>query len=230
MSKFKNPILFGAVLFISVLAYSAIIFIAIENRTSQFWIAYLFTLVAFLLQIPAFLISFGKGQSLKKIFLGLPIDALSSIYLFIQIILSLVIAFAPSFNIKIAAVLSILLLAVYLILLIITFMTKEVIEKVEDKVASKTSFIKALVVEVEIIENNTEDSILKKKLRELEDTIKYSDPMSHESLGILENKIESKVVELSDLILDHQHDDASMMIDTITGLFIERNKKTKALK
>lgn len=229
MSKIKSPLLFGAILLIAIAAYSAIMFITVESYTSQFWVAYLFTLVAFFLQVPAFILSFGKNQSIKKIFFGLPIDALSSIYLAIQVILSLIIAFLPSFNIKIAAVLSFLSLAVYLALLILAFMTRDIIERVEDRIAPQKSFIKLLVVEVELMKNKTDDSLIVKKLKELEETIKYSDPMSHESLGILENKIESKVAELSELI-GFQNDDALILINEITGLFLERNNKTKEMK
>ena len=114
-------------------------------------------------------------------------------------------------------------------MLILAFMTRDIIERVEDRIAPQKSFIKLLVVEVELMKNKTDDSLIVKKLKELEETIKYSDPMSHESLGILENKIESKVAELSELI-GFQNDDALILINEITGLFLERNNKTKEMK
>lgn len=230
MRRFKTPALFGIVLLISMIAYSLILFIAVTDKSTNFWVGYGFTILAFLFQIPTYFLAFNKKSELKDVFLGFPIDALSSIYLAIQIVVGLVIVFVPQLNIKVGLIICILLLAGYGILLISTYMARELVVDVEEKVKNKTFYLKALLTDVEILESKTEDMLLKRKIKALADTIKYSDPMSHDSLGTIESKIESKIAELIKLSGSANSETAITKIEEIENLFVERNKKCKALK
>jgi len=226
----KNPALLGIILFVAMLAYSLILFIAVNDKNANFWIGYSFTIVAFLLQIVTDVPLLYNKNSLKDIFFGIPMEELGSIYLIVQLILGFIIIFVPNFNTTLAIVLNIIVLAVFFVVLISSFIAKDVIVKVDEKVQQKTFYIKSLLSDVEIINSKTEDPVLRKSLKSLEDTIKYSDPMSHDSLNTIENKIELKVSQLGGIIENGKAEDSKALINEIELLFVERNKKCKVLK
>mgnify|MGYP001295634736 CR=1 FL=1 len=238
MKPNKNPILLGTILLITVLAYSFAIFMLATDKGANFWIGYSFTILAFLLQLLSFVLTFSNKETLQRktmrtqhrMFLRLPIQDLAIRYLIVQLFLGLVITFLPQFNTTLAIVLSIIVLAVFLVLLISTYIASDAIISVDKKVGQKTFYIKSQLAAVEHMHTKTEDPVLKKLLRSLEDTIKYSDPMSHDSLAVLENEIETKVAQLGEVIGFGKTEESKILVNEIVGLFEERNKKCKLMK
>lgn len=225
----KNPALLGLVLFIAMLTYSLILFIVVDDRNTNFWLGFGFTIVAFLLQVVADMYAI-KSTKVKDVFMGLPIEEVGTIYLLIQIVLGITIIFIPIFNTTLAIVLSILVLAAFLIVFILLVVSKDVIENVDAKVRPKTNFIKLLLVDVELLRMKIEDPILKKQMKSLEESIVYSDPMSHGSLITVENMIEAKVAQLTEINDGGNLDNLKVLIREIELLIAERNMKCKALK
>ena len=69
-----------------------------------------------------------------------------------------------------------------------------------------------------------QDADTKKALEQLAEKIRFSDPMSHEQLAELENKIFIDIASLKNT------SDKTALISEITLLLNERNKKCKILK
>ena len=61
-------------------------------------------------------------------------------------------------------------------------------------------------------------------LKKLAEKVRFSDPMSHDILGELESRISDKVEEMKTVT------DKKVLIEEVTTLLTERNKKCKILK
>ena len=100
------------ILAIMLAAYLVLAFVIPFVKTAVFWLALVFTLAAFGLQLYVLKLSFEKGLDARSKFYGFPIARVASVYLIIQIVLSFLFmalaAFCPAW---IAAVVFVLLLA-----------------------------------------------------------------------------------------------------------------------
>ena len=88
-----------------LVAYNLAVFVLPVPRTGSFWIAYIMTILAFLLQFGGNYAAYKSGFTLKSAFLGLSVERLGGLYLLIQLVWSAtVMAFLPSAPIPAAVV------------------------------------------------------------------------------------------------------------------------------
>ena len=94
----------------------------------------------------------------------------------------------------------------------------------DNKVAVKRQFIKNLQIEVEMLAETETNSEIKQKLNELAKKIRLSDPMSNESLSVLEDELTAKVSAIE------RSSDKMSAIQEAETLLLKRNKKVRSLK
>lgn len=220
----KNKGMAYAVLAIAFVLFNVIAFAIPTEKTTTFWIAYVFTAVAFASQILIWKIAFKITATLKSKFLGIPLISVGITYLIIQIIaFSIFMAFpiAPSW---VAIVVCTLLLGVSVICLIGTETGREEINRVEEKVEKNAFYIKSLQLDVEMLASAETDDDTKAALTKLAEKIRFSDPMSNEALADLELEIAKRVKELKTA------ENKAGIIKVINSLITERNEKIKLLK
>lgn len=211
-------------------AYNVIVFVLPIPKTASFWAAYIFTTVAILLQIGISYIAFKNDNKLKSIFLGLPTANVGGIYLFLQLVWGAIVMAVSFITPAVEVVVSVVLLGWCLTSVIMTSVSRDVIVSIDEKVKEKTNFIKINQIAVEMLIGKTEDADLKKKLTDLRDAIRYSDPMSDASLSKLEGQIETQIIDLNKALLTGKNDVAFNLVSNINNILIERNMMTKTLK
>lgn len=209
---------------IAFVLFNVIAFAVPTAKTATFWIAYVFTAVAFASQIAVWKLAFKDGDTLKSKFLGIPLISVGTIYLIVQIIAFAIFMAYPTAPAWAAVVVCALILGVSAICLIGTDVGKEEIVRVEKKVEKKVFYIKALQVDVEMAAETEADAGTKTALLKLAEKLRFSDPMSNEALAELEAEIADKVKELKTA------ENKQKIIDELNLLLTERNKKTKLLK
>ena len=109
---------------------------------------------------------------------------------------------------------------------ILTETSVEYVAQVENKINPKVYYIKSLQADVEMIADNVNDPSLKKQISDLAERIRFSDPMSNDSLSSLERQISDAVIRLKST----PDDDKGSIVSLIDQLLTERNKKCKILK
>lgn len=220
----KNKGMAYAVLGIFFVIFNVIAFAIPTAKTATFWVAYIFTLIAFVMQPFIWKFAFKDTDTLKSKFLGIPLISVGVIYLLVQIVavaVFMAFSFVPSW---IAIVVCILILGVSAVCLIGTETGREEINRIEHKVSKKVFYIKSLQIDVEMLAKAEVDADTKIALTNLAEKIRFSDPMSDELLAELEAKIRNKFEELK---LAEQK---ATIINELTLLIEERNKKCKLLK
>ncbi len=220
----KNKNMAYAVLGIAFMLFNVIAFAIPTTKTSTFWIAYVFTAGAFASQIAIWKFAFKGADTLKSKFLGIPLISVGITYLVIQIIAFAIFMALPLTATWIAIVVCALILGISAICLVGTDTGKEEISRVEEKVEKKIFYIKSLQVDVEMLAIAETNTDTKAALTKLAEKIRFSDPMSNETLVELEAEITAKVKELKTA------ENKLEIITIIDSLITERNKKAKILK
>lgn len=220
----KNKGMAYAVLGIAFVLFNVIAFAVPTAKTATFWIAYVFTAVAFASQIVIWKFAFKGADTLKSKFLGIPLISVGITYLIVQIIAFAVFMALPLMASWVALVVCALILGISAICLIGTETGREEVGRVEEKVEKKVFYIKSLQVDVEMLASAERDADTKAALTKLAEKIRFSDPMSNESLADLEAEITTKVKELKTA------ENKAEIITVLDSLITERNKKAKLLK
>jgi len=220
----KNKGMAYAVLAIAFVLFNVIAFAVPTAKTATFWIAYVFTAVAFASQIAIWKFAFKGADTLKSKFLGIPLISVGITYLIVQIIVFAVFMAMPLTASWIALVVYALILGVSAICLIGTETGREEVVRVEEKVEKKVFYIKSLQVDVEMLASAERDTDTKAALTKLAEKIRFSDPMSNEVLADLEAEITAKIKELKTA------ENKAEIIIVLDSLITERNKKAKLLK
>lgn len=213
-----------AVLVIAFALFNVVTFVIPTEKTATFWVAYAFSVIAFALQIAVWEFVFKGADTIKSKFLGIPLFSVGFRYLVIQVVAFAIFMVFPALPTWIPVVVCSLILGVSAICLIETETGREQINHVEEKVEKKVFFIKALQVDVELIAETETDPAIKEELINLAEKIRFSDPMSDESLREIEIEISNKIKELK------FSENKKPFIATISALLSERNKKVKILK
>lgn len=220
----KNKGMAYAVLAIAFVLFNVIAFSVPTVKSATFWVAYVFTAVAFASQIAIWNFAFKGTDTLKSKFLGIPLISVGITYLIVQIIVFVIFMALPLTASWIAIVVCALILGISAICLIGTETGREEINRVEETVEKKVFYIKELQVDIEMLASTETDSDTKVALTKLADKIRFSDPMSNEVLVDLEAEITAKVKELKTA------ENKAEIITVLDSLITERNKKAKILK
>lgn len=223
MKSKKNIILVIALLFI---AFNVIAFATPSQLSLGFWFAYAFTVIAFAIELFMWLRFFNANKSLKSKFINLPILNICTYYAIVQFVLFLVFKFAYMLPPWTSIICNIVVLVVALICFISIDSSSDYIKTVGEKAHSKVAFIKTLQAEVEGIADSVEDNMIRERINDLVEALRFSDPMSDPFLEDTERIISDKVSELKTA------DERNMepLIADIIKLINDRNRKCKMLK
>ncbi len=220
----KNSLMSYLALGIVFALFNVIAFVIPTDKTATFWATYAFSVVAFAVQIPLWKIAFGKKNTLKSKFLGIPVIHVGVIYLIIQLIAFAIFMVFPTLPVWLAVIVCAIILAISALCAIAGQAGADEINRVEEKIKVKRAFIQFLQTDIEMLYESETDAETKTALSKLAEKVRFSDPMSHEMLGELETKITAKVEELKTTA------DKKAIISEIELLLTERNKKCKILK
>ena len=227
----KHPFAALAVLFIVIAVYNVVVFIIPFTKGNGFWTGYGFTMLAMLLTAGVGFFTFNREDLRSRVY-GIPILSLAWRYLIIQLIIGLVQMRLDYFQIpfQYGFAVNTVLLGAFLIGLITINVAKEEIERIDKKIKEITFYVKSLQVDVESLVNKATDESVKKALKDLAETIRYSDPMSSPQLAAIENKIEAKATALAETVENANDDASKVLCNELQQLFAERNRKCKILK
>ena len=216
----KGYVILG-ILFVLV---SIIAFAVPTVKTTTFWIAYVFTTAAFAAQIGIWKTALGKEETLKSKFLGFPVVHIGIVYVAIQVIAFAVFMFMPTLPAWSAVVACSVIAGASAVCMISADAGSNEVERVEAKVQKKVFYIRELQADVELLADNESDVTVKTALSQLAEKIRFSDPMSNETLADIERKMIDKVDELK--TTEHK----LQIVSEIDAMLNERNKKCKLIK
>ena len=220
----KNSLMSYLALGIVFALFNVIAFAIPTDKTSTFWAANAFSVVAFAVQISLWKIAFGKKDTLKSKFLGIPVVHVGITYLIIQLIAFAVFMIFPLLPVWLAVVVCSIILAISALCAIAGQAGANEINRVEEKIKVKRAFIQFLQTDIEMLAESEPDVETKSELKKLAEKVRFSDPMSHKMLSDLESRITAKVEEMKTAA------DKKVLVGEVAALLVERNKKCKILR
>ena len=225
----ERKVLFGVAEVIVFGVYNLIVFLSSPNMTATFWSAYLFTVLSFVLLAGNYIFSL-HGKSSEEQFYSLPVLVVSITYWIMQIIVGGIFIIFSAVSVKFAVIIEVVLLALYLIIALFVLLNKRNIQNLDERTRDKIVFMRLLSNDVASMIDKTPDAAIRTRLEELQDAIHSSDPMSHTSLALVDQKISEKIADLMGLVKDNDAAKIGSMIDEIQQMLSERNRKCKVLK
>ena len=199
------------------------------NYDARFWIAFVFIIAAFIGNLVCAYFAF-KAENLKKMFLNLPLITVSWSALIAMLVAGSALMLIPNCPAWIAAIVCIVVLAFNAIAIIKAVWAADTVNKIDEKVKAQTSYIKNLTVDTESILARAKSEPVKAECKKVYEAVLYSDPMSNESLSVIEAKITVKVDELASAVGADDAKKVKEIADEIVILVGDRNNKCKALK
>lgn len=161
----------------------------ISKFSNGFWIGYGFTLAAFFGQLLC--ASYALKEEGRKLFYHIPLIAISYTTLILTAIAGIVFMAVPQIPAWIAAIVCSIILAFGAIAVIKARTAAEVVSGIDEKIQSKTSFMKELTARANVVVMNAA-SEQKAEAKKVYEAIRYSDPMSCEELSGVEGEIARK--------------------------------------
>ena len=188
------------ILLIAAFAVSAVAFLLPFPKGGVFWVAYIFELIAFVLQIPVFKLAFDNADTLRSKFLGFPVFRVGYLYLAIQTVISIALCILGCldwFPVWAAAAICILVLGCAVACSLTADIAHAAAEHIEAQQTMTTSRMETLRTLSAGLPNMTEDTALRKVLSDLADDFRFSDPVSGAATADIEQELENSLRELS---------------------------------
>lgn len=221
----KNKAWSIVIALIALILLNVVAFILPVEHNVLFWMGYSFATFANLILVSTAVITLNK-PNINETFLGLPALSVAWIYFVVQTGFSIWQMIYLDFPYFMGVILNSVLAAFTVVVLILASMATKEIKEIDEKIAEKVFYIRNLKAELELL--STDDSKLASQIKDLKDTVRFSDPMSHSQLATIENKIENKFNVLKENIDNVSI--ATVVCDEMQQLLAERNKKCRILK
>ena len=226
----SNKILVSAGVAVVFAVFNLLVFIFSPQMTPTFWVSYGFTVVAFALQELILLFCLQRKASADTVFYRIPILLMGFVYLALQVIVGSIFMGLPEIKVTWAIVVQVILLAMFALVAIAASIGNNLIGKADTHVDDKVMFIRLLESDVAAMRDKVTDSDTISRLEELQELIRYSDPMSSESLALVEQKIVDMTAQLSDAVDQNNQQNTFALISQIKLLLADRNRKCMILK
>lgn len=223
-TKAKNTVGIALIYVILLGVFNLLVFTIFKTRSNVFWLSYAFMTIAFVVQIISMFLSF-KTSDIETAFFGIPLVSFSIYYLCAALAIGALFMAFQTTSFTLALVIQLLVLAAFLIIAIISLMARDTVQQIGEDIKDNVSKLKSFLIDIELMRDSCSDPELKEALRKLSETVKYSDPMTNDSVSNVEQRIMQKMSELRINIDDGQFADAKQACGELERMYIERNKR-----
>lgn len=220
----KDTIRGIAALGILLILYILIVFLIPFVKTAIFWVSFVFTLIAFGVVAVSLYIAFVKNPDVKSKFYGFPIAKIGVIYGVVQLIAGLIfMALGVWIPVWVAVLVYAIVLGAAAIGLISADAVREEIQRQDVKLKKDVSFMRNLQSKVCQMATQCDAPELKK----FAEDIRYSDPVSSDALGDIEQELAAAVEELQAAVVDGDSESVAQLCRKASAVLSERNRLCK---
>ena len=197
-------------------------------KNGTYWVSFVFSLIGFAVAGGAIWSAFLRKGDAKSRFYGFPIAKLAVIYFAVQLGFGLVMmVLAPWAPIWLAAVVQAVLLATALLGLISAEAVVDEIHAQDQKLKSAVSVMRSLQSKANMLVAQCSDPGTAKVLTKFAEELRYSDPVSSESLAYIEQDLMAAVDQLQSAVTDQDWPCAVELCHRATALLAERDRLCK---
>lgn len=219
---------------ISLVLFNIIAFLSfglsnLGDYTASFWIGYISITLVF---IPHLLCAWYclKENNVKKSFYKLPLIKVSTYGLIITFIIGSICMLITAIPYWVAVIMCAIILVLTVIAIVKADSAAEHINEIDVKSKDDTYFIKLLTIDSQSLLTYSNNDEIKVACKKVYETIRYSDPVSNESLTSLENEIKLWFAAFSGAVKEGNVEKVNATSNECLRLLYDRNKKIRVLK
>jgi len=232
----KNFKYFSITWLVGFLLFNAIVFL-IPNKVfgvtrfdkGVFWIAYALIALSFIAQIITAYI-FIKDDQKEKMFLRIPLLKTGYTSVIVSAIVGLAFMIFPALPAWLGAIVCLLVTGYFILACVNASTTSNIVAEIDEKVKTKTAFIRTAIVETENMLLRAQTTEIKAEIKKVCEALRYSDPMSAPALEQLEGEIEENLQQLKIAVTNNDVEKTPRISAELFALIQERNNKCKLLK
>lgn len=225
MPKNKTRMLLLLVIVFAV--FSVIAFAVPFRKTTVFWLAYIFGLVAIATQAYIQPKAFAEEGARSK-FYGFPIARVGVYYLAVQLVLSLVfMALATVCPVWVELIVFVLLLAVVGVGLIATEAVKEEVERQDVKIKADVALMRGLQSKTSTMASLCAGAPYEAAVKQFAEQVRFSDPVSGPHLAEIEHELSDAIDLLQQAVVDGDADSVETLCKKASVTLTERNRQCK---
>lgn len=222
----KNTIRSALIGILLLIVYHVIVFVVPFTYNGVFWTSYGFGWAAFVVLGLGVYFGLGRKGDAKSKFYGFPIVRLAMIYFGVQMILSFVAMAVSVVPVWAAAVVYVILLALAALGMIGADAVVDEIHRQDTKLKKDVTFMRSLQSKVNQMATQTDVP----EVRKFAEDVRYSDPVSSETLTEIERDLAAAVDELQTAIVDGDRDTILTLCRKASNVLSERNRICKLNK
>lgn len=239
-NKITNKKLYNLIFSIFIFVSSAMLFILVPNKDKYFWTSYLFTLIAIGAVYSSGLIIINGN--LRNIVANVALVPTAYQYLIAELAITLAFGVFLKLNYTIYVCLHIAVFTGFLIKFLILLMGRNYVVNLSKKTREKVVNLKFTTTDIELLiqqafnlNANIKDNVVN-MLSDLQEKVKYSDPMIHDNLTELDDSIKANILKIKEKInklIDSNSDDITELEKLVANtvlLVSDRNRKVLILK
>lgn len=221
----KNYLRSYITLGIIFVVFTVISFAVPFRRNGLFWFAYLSVLIALVLQILVFKVTFGKGEGARSKFYGFPIIRVGVIYFAVQLVLGFIeMALSTAVPAWIFVVINVVVLAAALMGCIAADAIRDEVERQDIKIKVEVERMRTLQSRAEALVNQCRDNNDRERLKKASDEFKYSDPVTCDASVSLEEEMAEIMNEMQKAVTEKDSGSIHVLCDKILNVLAERNR------
>lgn len=202
--------------------------IGIDNAETSFWIGFGLACVALVLNL---LVSLGlfKEDNANKVFMSLPIVAISFGALIVSFLVSLVVMIV-AMPVWVAVIVDAVVLGGYLVAINSASANKQMVTELERNIIQNTETIKLLTASASALITRAQTKEMKAVTTKVYEALRYSDPVSNENLKSIEVQIQNEFNTFTYAVSSDNLVQAQIVAENLLNDIKFRNESCKAYK
>ncbi len=231
MKKINRYLVLLAIVLVCAVA-NVILFLTVPSGrtdTGVFWLVWAFmTPVALLAAIALHL--WGTRKSAGDLVSMTVVYYLSIIFTLAYVAAGLIFAYLPWKKIVLPLIVELVITAVYILAAMYFLRSAEYIRAEETHTRGKVLYIRFLKADVDDCIAKAKGEELKTALCKFADDVRFSDPMSHPSLAVVEGELTATVQKIAEKIDGEKEDEAMALVEKAKKALESRNSRCLMLK
>ena len=227
---FRSYVAFWLILFILFSAITITVgYVTDVLSTPSFWIGFVFVVAAFFGQLGCAYMGL-KDEGAKKMFYNISLLRVSYSGMIVSFLMGGICMLVPAIPSWVGGLACTVVLAFNILAVIKASAAIEEVARIDEEVAEKTMFIKALTVDANTLVSRAQSDEIKAECKKVYEAIRYSDPMSDKMLVRVERELTEAFDAFAVAVKRNDAVDASAAAKELLLLVEERNNKCKILK
>ena len=216
------------VLFLAAV-YSVLLFALKSVVLISQWVAYGYTITAFILLLLDAIVPFSASK--KYPMLDLPMSIMTCVYFIAQLILGGIVAMCmPNLSLTTAIVIGFVLLAGYVVVTLVLMAGSRHTMSIDEQDTKNICAIRKMKLDLDTITSIVSDTTVKQSLKVLSEKVAYSDPVSTSDLRQIEERINNNISLLREDAENGEIDQVVKRIEKISHMIDERSNLCAAGK